>query len=101
MSDIYPEVELNVESQHIVAGNRKLKATWSREAAQDLQAFYNIAAEKELAKILAKEIAAEIDKAVIEDLIRANAANEMQQKLRKKKIMARPLDADWEVSRID
>lgn len=101
MSNIYTsEFELNIQSGY-VGENRKLKATWSREAVQDLQAFYNIDAEEELTKILAKEIAAEIDKAVIEDLIQAQTANEMQQKLRKKKIMARSIDEDWEVSRID
>ena len=102
MSDIYPpEVELNVESQYIVASNRKLKATWSKEAAEDLQAFYNIDAAEELTKILAKEIAAEIDKAVIEEIYNSQRNSEYQSRVRKKKIMARSIDDDWEVSRID
>lgn len=51
-----PEVDLKIESQTIVATNRKLKATWTYEAAQDMRAWMNQDAVDELTKILAEEI---------------------------------------------
>lgn len=62
------EVVLNVNSEEIAATKRKLKAVWSYEANQDLRSFHNINAEKELTKILAEEISAEIDREILNDL---------------------------------
>jgi len=48
--------------------SRKLKAVWSREAQEDLRAVHNIDAAAKLSEVLAREIVAEIDAEVIEDI---------------------------------
>jgi len=40
-----PEIDINVSQQPIVAKTRKLKATWTPELAQDLNAYHSIDAE--------------------------------------------------------
>lgn len=97
-----PEIDLNIDSQEIVAiphAQRKLKAVWSREAAEDLRAFHNIDAEKALTDILTKEINAEIDREILQDLrTAAEKGQETERKLNKKKIKVsyRAIDEDWE-----
>lgn len=99
MSNIYaPEIVLNIQSQEIVP-QRKFKAVWSIDAAQDLRAFQNASAQQELMDILAQEIASEIDREILEDLRRNN--EDLQFKNRKKKILPRSIDDDWQVSRFD
>lgn len=93
-----PEVDLKIESQTIVATNRKLKATWTYEAAQDMRAWMNQDAVDELTKILAEEINKEIDNEVLRDL------RDMAEKpwgFRKKKRPVRKITDDWEVSKED
>lgn len=63
-----PEVILDVQSEEIVAKTRKLKANWTREAAQDLRAMHNIDAASQLSDLLAAEINAEIDQEILNDL---------------------------------
>ncbi|RDJ35594.1 MAG: hypothetical protein DWQ19_12315 [Crenarchaeota archaeon] len=63
-----PEINLVVESDDIVAKTRKLKATWSYEAQQDLRSQHNLDAEAELTAVLAQEINLEIDREVLTDL---------------------------------
>ena len=105
MSRIYaPEIVWIVVSQEIVSQQRKLKAVWSAEAAQDLRSWHNISKEKELADMMAQEIANEIDKEILEDLARnarEAAEEEFRFKNRKKKILPRSIDDDWQVSRFD
>lgn len=99
-----PEIVLDIESQEIVPVHRKLKAIWSMEAAQDLRAWHNISAEKSLADLMAQEIANEIDKEILEDLARnaqEAAEAELRFKNRKKRVVPRSIDADWQVSRFD
>lgn len=103
-----PEIDLNIDSQKIVAiphAQRKLKAVWSYEAAEDLRACHNIGAEKALADILAKEINAEIDREILQDLrTAAEKGQETEQKLNKKKkvkISYRAIDEDWESTKKD
>lgn len=93
-----PEISLEVESTIIQATNRKLKATWTYEAAQDMRANYTDKAATDLAALMAAELQAEIDKEIIEDLRRlaAEAAEKEQEILRKKKY--RRIDDDWETS---
>ena len=67
-----PEINLAVESEDIVATTRKLKASWTQEAAQDLRSQHNIDAEAELTAVLAQEINLEIDREILTDL-RTNA----------------------------
>lgn len=63
-----PEINMAVESESITATTRKLKASWTWEAQQDLRAQHSIDAQQELTSILAQEINLEIDREVITDL---------------------------------
>ena len=68
----FPEIqpiELRIDSADIVTRNRKLKARWSVEAAEDLRSMHNIEAERELTAMLAKEINEEIDREILSDLL--------------------------------
>lgn len=62
------EVSFDLESVTISVTERKLRAQWSPELAQDVQAFHNIDAEAELTAILSEQIAAEIDREILRDL---------------------------------
>ena len=56
-----PEVDLQLKSSAIVAKTRKLKAVWSPELAQDLNAYHSVDAEAELTSMLSEYISMEID----------------------------------------
>ena len=56
-----PEVDLELKSEAIVAKTRKLKAVWTPELAQDLNAYHSIDAEAELTSMLSDYISLEID----------------------------------------
>jgi hypothetical protein len=62
------EVSFDLESVTVSVTERKLRATWSPELAQDVSAFHNIDAEAELTALLSEEIAAEIDREILRDL---------------------------------
>jgi hypothetical protein len=62
------EVSFKLESVVVSVEERKLRATWSPELAQDVAAFHNIDAEAELTAILSEQIAAEIDREILRDL---------------------------------
>ena len=62
------EVSFKLESVTVSVEERKLRATWSPELAQDVSAFHNIDAEAELTAILSEQIAAEIDREILRDL---------------------------------
>lgn len=64
-----PEINMAVESEEVVARTRKLKASWTYEAQQDLRSQFNIDAEAELTAILAQEINLEIDREILLDLL--------------------------------
>jgi len=64
-----PEITLSIDSDSVSAITRKLKTSWSLEAAQDLKATQNIDAEATLTDIIGDEIVAEIDREIINDLI--------------------------------
>jgi hypothetical protein len=68
-----PEVTLSIDSDSVSAITRKLKTSWSLEAAQDLKAVHNIDAESTLTDLMADEMVAEIDREIINDLIIAAA----------------------------
>lgn len=65
------EVSFKLESVTVSVEERKLRATWSPELAQDVSAFHNIDAEAELTAILSEQIAAEIDREILRDLRKA------------------------------
>ena len=62
------EVSFQLTSVTVSVEERKLRATWSPELAQDVSAFHNIDAEAELTAILSEQIAAEIDREGLRDL---------------------------------
>ena len=62
------EVSFKLDSVTVSVEERKLRATWSPELAQDVSAFHNIDAEAELTSILSEQIAAEIDREILRDL---------------------------------
>ena len=65
------EVSFELTSVTVSVEERKLRATWSPELAQDVSAFHNIDAEAELTSILSEQIAAEIDREILRDLRKA------------------------------
>ena len=64
-----PEIDIKVDSVAITAGTRKLKAKWTPELGQDLNAYHNLDAEVELTSVLSEQIALEIDQEILKDLI--------------------------------
>jgi hypothetical protein len=68
-----PEIDIKVDSIAITAQTKKLKAKWSPELGQDLNAYHNLDAEVELTSILSEQIALEIDREILADLV--NGAN--------------------------
>jgi Major capsid protein Gp23 len=73
MESALGEVSFELDSITISVTERKLRAQWSPEMAQDVSAFHNIDAEAELTAILSEEIAAEIDREILRDLRKAAA----------------------------
>ena len=63
-----PEIELELKSEPIVAKTRKLKAIWTPELAQDLNAYHSVDAEAELTQMLSEYISLEIDLEILEML---------------------------------
>jgi len=64
-----PEINLEMRSEPIVAKTRKLKAIWSPEFAQDLNAYHSIDAEAELTSMLSEYVSQEIDLEILDMLI--------------------------------
>jgi len=64
-----PEIDIKVDSSAVTAVTKKLKAKWSPELAQDLNAYHNLDAEVELTSILSEQIALEIDQEILNDLV--------------------------------
>ena len=62
------EVSFKLDSVTVSVEERKLRATWSPELAQDVSAFHNIDAEAELTALLSEQISAEIDREILRDL---------------------------------
>jgi hypothetical protein len=71
-----PELDFRIESVSVTAKSRKLKARWTPELAQDLAAYQNLDAEVELTQVLSEQIALEIDREILAELLyRATGAN--------------------------
>ena len=69
-----PEIDIKVDSVAVTALTKKLKAKWSPELAQDLNAYHNLDAEVELTSILSEQVALEIDQEILEDLVKGATA---------------------------
>jgi hypothetical protein len=70
-SIVIPEINVQMKSQTISAKTRKLKAQWTPEFAQDLNAYHSLDAEAELTGLLSEHISLEIDLEVLDMLINA------------------------------
>ena len=69
-----PEINIQMQSMAIVAKTRKLKAVWTPEVAQDLNAYHALDAEAELTSILSEYISLEIDLEILSMLMESAAA---------------------------
>jgi len=68
------EIDIKVDSIAVTAITKKLKAKWSPELGQDLNAYHNLDAEVELTSVLSEHIALEIDREILNDLIQGAKA---------------------------
>lgn len=73
LADDMGEVSFELQSVTVSVIERKLRAAWSPELAQDVSAFHNIDAEAELTALLSEQVAAEIDREILRDLRRGAA----------------------------
>ena len=73
-SQTIPEINIQMQSMAIVAKTRKLKAVWTPEFAQDLNAYHALDAEAELTSILSEYISLEIDLEILSMLMESAAA---------------------------
>jgi len=73
-SSVMPEINIKVDSVAVTAITKKLKAKWTPELGQDLNAYHNLDAEVELTQILSEQIALEIDREIVNDLIQGATA---------------------------
>jgi len=84
-----PEINVQMKSSAIVAKTRKLKAVWTPEFAQDLNAYHALDAEAELTSILSEYISLEIDLEILSMLIEnAAAGNEIWSAINNQSITA-------------
>jgi len=74
LKDVIPEIDIKVDSIAVTAMTKKLKAKWSPELGQDLNAYHNLDAEVELTSILSEQIALEIDREILQDLVQGATA---------------------------
>jgi len=68
-TEAIPEIDIKVDSISVTAMTKKLKAKWTPELGQDLNAYHNLDAEVELTSILSEQIALEIDREILKDLL--------------------------------
>lgn len=73
-NEAIPEIDIKVDSVSVTAKTKKLKAKWTPELAQDLNAYHNLDAEVELTSVLSEHIALEIDQEILEDLVKGGTA---------------------------
>ena len=69
-----PEIDIKVDSTAVTAITKKLKAKWTPELQQDINAYHNLDAEVELTSLLSEQIALEIDQEILEDLVKGATA---------------------------
>lgn len=69
-----PEINLKINSISVTTSTKKLKAKWTPELGQDLNAYHAMDAEVELTGILSEQIQLELDREIIEDLIKEATA---------------------------
>ena len=69
-----PELDIALKSIPIIAKTRKLKAVWTPELAQDLNAYHSVDAEAELTSLLSEYISMEIDLEILDMLLASGTA---------------------------
>ena len=93
-----PEIDIKVDSVSVTAMTKKLKAKWTPELGQDLNAYHNLDAEVELTGILSEQIALEIDREILADLINGATAGKYYWSRRPGKFVNRTTGEQLEVS---
>ncbi len=73
-----PSIDVKMRSEAIVAKTRKLKAQWTPEFSQDLNAFHSLDAEAELTSIMSEYISLEIDLEILDMLIQNVPTNQVE-----------------------
>ena len=71
---VIPQINVSMRSEAIVAKTKKLKAQWTPEFAQDLNAYHSLDAEAELTSTMSEYISLEIDLEILDMLIESAAA---------------------------
>ena len=89
-----PEIDIKVDSIAVTAVTKKLKAKWTPELAQDLNAYHSLDAEVELTGILSEQIALEIDQEILGDLVDGATAGTLYWSRRPGKFLDRASGAD-------
>ena len=84
-----PEIDIKVDSVAVTAVTKKLRAKWSPELGQDLNSYHNLDAEVELTSILSEQIALEIDREVLGDLVKGATAATLYWSRRPGKFLSR------------
>ena len=69
------EIDIKVDSIAVTAITKKLKAKWTPELGQDLNAYHNLDAEVELTQVLSEQIALEIDRELLSELVNGATAS--------------------------
>ena len=98
------EIDIKVDSIAVTAQTKKLKATWTPELAQDLNAYHNLDAEVELTSVLSEMIALELDQEILRDLVEGASAATYSWSRRPGKFVNRSTGAeieDWSPNGID
>ena len=93
-----PELDIKVDSVAVTAITKKLRAKWSPELGQDLNAYHNLDAEVELTGILSEQVALEIDREILEDLIKRATAGTLHWSRQPGRFVNRETGADLEAA---
>ena len=96
-----PEIDIKVDSVAVTAVTKKLKAKWTPELGQDLNAYHNLDAEVELTSILSEQIALEIDREILKDLVAGATAGTYYWSRRPGRFLTRDTGATIEVDDAD
>jgi len=90
-----PEINVELASEAIVAKTRKLKAQWTPEFSQDLNAYHSIDAEAELTSLLSEYISMEIDLEILDMLIQDAVTTERWSAKNNKTWVGDPATGAW------
>lgn len=96
-----PEINVSLASEAIVAKTRKLKAQWSPEFAQDLNAYHSIDAEAELTSMLSEYISMEIDLELLDMLIQDAVTTERWSAENNKIWVGDTASGNWSIANSD